>query len=198
MGAIGKFFKGFEEKPAPESHDAVEMLKADHRRVKSLVGQFEKAKNGSEKQELLGTIIKELAAHTTLEEELVYPLLDAVDHEGAEVAVEEHHVVKLVLEELSNMSAEAELVATKVKILWELVEHHVEEEEDELFPKLRKSGEDMQELGQRLAQRKQQLIRPPSARGRQQTRPAEKTVRTSKRTKGSQRKGTAARARQAS
>jgi len=159
MGAIEKFFKGLTEDKSDDGN-AIDMLKADHRRVKELVHDFERAQSGAEKQKLLNTIIKELTVHTVLEEEFVYPILDKLDHDGSEEAVEEHHVVKLVLEELSNMSAEAETVATKVKVLWEMVQHHIKEEETDLLPKVKWSGEDMQELGKRMAERKQQLTRP--------------------------------------
>lgn len=125
----------------------------------NLFKSFEKAKDKNQKQEMLNSIIKELSVHSTVEEEMVYPVIGDEDHEKAGEAVEEHHVVKLMLGELAHMQAADEKAELKVKVLAEIVRHHVREEEDELLPMLKECGEDLDSMGEEVMSRKEKLMK---------------------------------------
>lgn len=147
----------------PKQLDAVALLKQDHETVRELLSQFEKA-TGARRSKLAGQIERELKVHTTIEEEIFYPAYrDAArkkeDRQLYFEAVQEHHVVDLVLPEVEEGEDVNELKA-KAKVLKELVEHHAEEEEKEMFPRARKlfDREELRELGERLQTRKMELM----------------------------------------
>jgi len=114
-----------------------DMLKRQHREVESLFKKIEKTGEGTERRRLLDQIAEKLEMHTRLEEEIFYPALREVESRKAEEMVneayEEHHVVKLVLKELPQVDVEDERFDAKMTVLSELVQHHVEEEEKEMF-----------------------------------------------------------------
>ena len=147
------------------AQDAVALIKADHREVEKLFHEFEDAGDRAykTKQQLVSQIIKELEVHATIEEEIYYPAVEAkAKKDGKELvaeAVEEHHVVKVLLGELATMSAEDDAFDAKVTVLIENVRHHVEEEEEELLPQSEKilGDEELARLGEAMAARKQQL-----------------------------------------
>jgi hemerythrin superfamily protein len=147
------------------AQDAVALIKADHREVEKLFHEFEEAGDRAykTKQQLVSQIIKELEVHATIEEEIYYPAVDAkAKKDGKELvaeAVEEHHVVKVLLGELATMSAEDDAFDAKVTVLMENVRHHVEEEEEELLPESEEilGEEELARLGEEMAARKQQL-----------------------------------------
>jgi hemerythrin-like domain-containing protein len=150
----------------PARPDAIALLKEDHKKVKGLLGDLEKSsmRSGPRAQKLVAQIDKELEIHTTIEEEIFYPAFrDAVrskdDRKMYYEAIEEHHVVKLVLPEVKEGGMAIEEFAAKCKVLKELVEHHADEEEKEMFPEARKvlSRPELQELGERMAMRKKEL-----------------------------------------
>lgn len=140
--------------------DAIAILREDHLRVEELFSAFERARSASNKQEIVDRLIREVTVHATIEESMVYPILEnsrSVAERTAE-AYEEHHLVKVALKELSAISAEKEIVKTKMKVLRELIRHHVKEEEGDLLPKLKRSGVDLHELATQMRRRKQQLM----------------------------------------
>ena len=147
------------------AQDAVELIKSDHRKVEQLFREFEEAGDRAykTKQELVGQIVEELQVHATIEEEIYYPAVEAkARKDGKELiaeAVEEHHVVKILLGELSAMSSEDEPFDAKVTVLMENVRHHVEEEESELLPQSEKilGTDELTRLGEQMAARKRQL-----------------------------------------
>ena len=147
------------------AQDAVALIKADHREVEKLFHEFEDAGDRAykTKQQLVSQIIKELEVHATIEEEIYYPAVDAkAKKDGKELvaeAVEEHHVVKVLLGELATMSAEDDAFDAKVTVLMENVRHHVEEEEEEMLPQSEKilGEEELTRLGEVMAARKRQL-----------------------------------------
>jgi hemerythrin superfamily protein len=147
------------------AQDAVELIKSDHRKVEKLFREFEEAGDRAykTKQELVGQIVEELEVHATIEEETYYPAVEAkAKKEGKELiaeAVEEHHVVKILLGELRSMSSEDEAFDAKVTVLMENVRHHVEEEESELLPQSEKilDSDELTRLGEEMAARKRQL-----------------------------------------
>lgn len=142
--------------------DAIELLTQQHRQVTELVERFEDTESTQERQELATQVIAELRAHTTIEEEIFYPAArEAGDKLEDEILedLEEHHVVEVVLDELEGMEPGDERFAAKFVVASELVDHHVEEEEQELFPNVsRLLGEDrLRELGSAMQQRYEEL-----------------------------------------
>jgi len=153
------------KKPA-KGPDAIALLKEDHKKVKGLLGDLEKSsmRGGPRAQKLVAQIDKELTIHSQIEEEIFYPAFrDAVsskeDKKMYFEAKEENHVVKLVLPEVKEGGMANEEFAAKCKVLKELVEHHADEEEKEMFPEARKAlgRAELQELGDRMAARKKEL-----------------------------------------
>ncbi|MDB4992761.1 MAG: hemerythrin [Myxococcaceae bacterium] len=136
--------------------DALELLKKDHRTVEALFKRFDKLGDSKkkEKQKLVSEIIRELSIHAAIEEQILYPasrkLVKATEDEVLE-ALEEHHLVKWTLSELYKMKPTDERFDAKVTVLKEMVEHHVQDEENELFPQLKKLGKDkLRSLGSQL------------------------------------------------
>lgn len=124
--------------------DGITLLRQDHKTVEGLFKKFEKAGAGAfkAKRQLVDRIIEELAVHAVVEEQVFYPAVrEAVPDTEETVleALEEHHIVKWTLKELDDMDAEHERFEAKVTVLIESVRHHVEEEEGELFPEVRKA-----------------------------------------------------------
>lgn len=124
--------------------DAITLLKQDHKTVDGLFKKFEKAGDNAYKTkgDLADKVIEELSVHAFIEEQVFYPAVrEAVPDEEDTVleSLEEHHVVKWLLSELDGMSPEEERFDAKMTVLIESVRHHVEEEETELFPEVRKA-----------------------------------------------------------
>jgi hemerythrin superfamily protein len=141
--------------------DAIALLKQDHRTVEELFAQFEKAGGEGRKQKLATQICLELSVHAQIEEEIFYPACEGkVDEELVKEAYVEHDGAKLLIAEIMAGEPSDEFYDSKVKVLQEQIEHHVEEEEkrmEGLFSQARKAGLDMDALGAELAARKQQL-----------------------------------------
>jgi hemerythrin superfamily protein len=119
--------------------DAISLLKKDHRTVKSLFARFDKLGDGAvaQKKAIVKEIVRELSIHAAIEEALFYPTARAAVKAKEDLvleALEEHHVVKWLLEELSSIEPTHERFDAKVTVLKEAVNHHVEEEETDLFP----------------------------------------------------------------
>jgi len=136
--------------------DPVKLLKKQHREVEALFKRVGRAEGASERRRLMDEIGAKLTLHTKIEEEIFYPVLREVPSKKAEEMVleayEEHHVVKLVLAELPKVDPEDERFEAKMTVLEELVEHHVEEEEDEMFKLADKIDDDeLESLGERMA-----------------------------------------------
>jgi len=142
---------------------ALELLMTDHRKVEDLFSQYEDDKDGDEdaRRKLAERICAELKVHTQIEEELFYPWLrenvDDDDMEMVEEAQVEHNGAKDLIEQIEGASdIDAEYNA-KVKVLGEYVKHHVNEEENGIFPKVSDQQEELDELGQEMAARKGEL-----------------------------------------
>jgi hemerythrin superfamily protein len=145
----------------PAEKDAIALLKADHRQVEEWFAQFEKARDGERKQELATKICNALKIHTTIEEEIFYPaFLEASDdvdiHHEAEI---EHRGAKNLISEIEACSPDDEYFEPSVKVLSEMIKHHVKEEEkpDGMFAVARESQMDLVTLGEELAARKAEL-----------------------------------------
>jgi hemerythrin superfamily protein len=143
--------------------DAVALLIADHREVSDMFKQFEELSDRAKatKQKLVQKICNALIAHTQIEEEIFYPAVrdDVKDADDmVDEAVVEHQAAKDLISQLQEMDPDEDLYDAKVKVLSEEIEHHVKEEEEEMFPKAKKSGIDLKALGQEMAQRKQEIL----------------------------------------
>ena len=138
---------------------ATDLLKKQHRQVEKLFKQAEKATQPRQRRQLMDQIAEMLTMHTKIEEEVFYPAVRELGSSKAEEmideAFEEHHVVDLVLAELPNVDPEDERFEAKMTVLSELVKHHVEEEEGEMFPMAEKKlgAERIKELGQQMEQK---------------------------------------------
>ncbi len=122
--------------------DAITLLRNDHRAVEKLFKRFEKAGDRAfvEKRAVVDRIVEELSVHAAIEEQVFYPVARATVPGVEDIALEsleEHHIVKWVLDELDHLDADDERFDAKVTVLIESVRHHVEEEESEFFPKVR-------------------------------------------------------------
>ena len=143
------------------TQDAIALLKADHRQVEEWFEQFEKARDDNRKQTLATKICNALKVHTMIEEEIFYPaFLEATEdkdmHHEAEV---EHDGAKKLIEQIEASSPDDDYFDSKVKVLSEMIKHHVKEEEQAggMFAEARKSDMDLDALGERMAQRKLEL-----------------------------------------
>jgi hemerythrin superfamily protein len=134
--------------------DAIVLLKNDHKTVEKLFKQFEKLGDGAlkTKRQVVDQIIAELSTHAAIEEQHFYPTIREKAPDVADdvlEGLEEHHIVKWTLSELEDLPADAERFDAKVTVLIESVRHHVEEEEGDMFPKVREAlgRKELQELG---------------------------------------------------
>jgi hemerythrin-like domain-containing protein len=155
--------------PGALTMDVIKLLKEDHQRVKKMLAELEDTTERATKkrEELFADVQAELRLHELVEEEIVYPAfreqskLKDIVLEG----YEEHHVVDLIMDEIAGEPVTDETWAAKLKVMKENVDHHVEEEEEKTLPQARKlfSEEDLEDLGRRVAARKQQEQQPRAA-----------------------------------
>ncbi len=143
--------------------DAFELLEADHRKVEGIFEQLEPTTERAVKtrEELFGKLKTELDIHTQIEETILYPVLKKISETRAITfeGYEEHNVAKQLLADLSEMNVDSEVWTAKLKVLQESIEHHVGEEEDEMFPEARSamSKEEIEDLGNKLKAKKELL-----------------------------------------
>jgi hemerythrin superfamily protein len=142
--------------------EATAILRADHKLVSGLFAEFEKAQSSDRKRRLAEQICNELTIHAQIEEEIFYPAVKEVltkegDDELVPEATVEHQSLKQLISDIEATGTDDELFDARVKVLGEYVKHHVKEEQNEIFPKVRESELDMVELGAMLMQRKQEL-----------------------------------------
>ena len=146
---------------------AVKLLTDDHNKVKKLFKEFEKLKDGDggakEKSAIVGEICLELTIHAKVEEEIFYPAVrESIDEEDLmDEADVEHAGAKSLIAELVGMKPGDDHYDAKVTVLGEYIDHHVKEEQEEMFPKAKRAKLDMGELGERIMQRKEELLANP-------------------------------------
>ena len=140
--------------------DAVAMLKADHKKVSELFAQFEKSRSPSKKRALVTEICMELTMHSQLEEEIFYPAVKAAlrDKELVPEATVEHASVKDLISQVRDAEPGGEEYDAKVKVMSEYVKHHVKEEQNEMFPRAKKTRLDMAALAEQMSARKAELL----------------------------------------
>ncbi|MBV6321187.1 hemerythrin domain-containing protein [Duganella violaceipulchra] len=155
-------------KPIPtetDPQDAITLLAEDHEHVKSLFEQYEELgeRAHATKQKLALQICAELTKHATAEEEIFYPAVRAASKADdiVDEALVEHASAKDLIAQIIAMESTDDMYDAKVKVLSELIDHHVNEEETEMFPKARKAKLDLDALGAEIAARKEQVELPP-------------------------------------
>ena len=149
----------------PAAKDAIALLKADHEAVSALFADYEKTHSSNKKKALVAEICTELSVHMQIEEEILYPAVKAALKDKLLVpeATVEHNGIKDLIAQLEGIEPDGEMYDAKVKVLSEYVEHHVDEEQDEMFPKAKAATSlDLVELGAQMAARKTDLL---AARG---------------------------------
>ena len=152
-------------RPTPSTdspRDAIALLKQDHRTVSALFEEFEKAEE-EEQSAIAQRVCQLLTVHATIEEELLYPAAkeafdDEEDDDLVNEAEVEHSTAKDLIAKIEGMSSDDEHFKATVKVLGEYIKHHVKEEENELFPQLKKTELDLKELGGPLSERKYALM----------------------------------------
>ena len=150
---------------SPNENDPIALLETDHRRFEDLLKQGGKTTERAVKSRtaLLDTITAELKIHELIEESVLYPALKP-HAEARDIVLEgfqEHHVADLIVKELHDLARDDERWGAKFKVLKESIEHHIEEEEGEMFPTARQvlSPEELKDLGARMREMKQGLER---------------------------------------
>jgi hemerythrin superfamily protein len=143
------------EDPMAETMNAVDLLARDHREVENLFAQYESATEAERKTQVAHQVVHDLAVHGEIEELRFYPRLREVLEDGdrlADEAIEEHLAIKETLNAIDSMSADEDGFDARMRELMAEVRHHVEEEERELFPRIRQalSEDDLRELGERM------------------------------------------------
>ena len=145
-----------------EGVDAIALLTEDHENVAQMFEQYEALgdRAHASKKKLATQICTELTKHALAEEEIFYPAVRAAGKDKEDLideATVEHASAKELIAQILEMEPSEDLYDAKVKVLGELIEHHVKEEEEEMFPKARKAGLDMQQLGALIAERKAEM-----------------------------------------
>lgn len=143
--------------------NGLDLLREDHRRVESLLQRFENLGERGDrrvKERVARQICAELLLHARLEESILYPISrEALDADSnIDEAEVEHEGVETLIQKLNDMDADDEQFDATVKVLGEQVQHHVEEEENELFPLIEASGMGLDALGDELVTRRQELL----------------------------------------
>lgn len=145
-----------------EEMDAVAMLKADHRKVEEIFASFEKARGKDRKKALAEQACLELKVHTIIEEEVFYPACRGqVEEDMLNEAYVEHDAAKLLINDIEAGGPDEAFYDAKVKVLSEMIEHHVKEEEarsEGLFSRARAAGLDMEALADRMRARKKSAM----------------------------------------
>jgi hemerythrin-like domain-containing protein len=142
---------------------AIALLTADHDKVKKLFKQFERLHEDQDDEgaaQIAAQICNELTVHATIEEELFYPQVrDAIDDADlVDEAEVEHATAKDLIAQIESMDSTDDKYAAKVMVLGEYINHHIKEEQNEMFPKARRAKLDMEALGEQLIQRKHDLM----------------------------------------
>lgn len=157
---------GETRQPLGETMSALDLLTQDHEKVLGIFEDFEATQDTTEQASLVKMALAELTIHATLEEEIFYPTVqrELDERDLVDEAFEEHHAAKLLIAELETMTPVEERYAAKFKVLAEMVRHHIDEEENELFPLVEGLDIDLSQLGSRMMDRKEELSQSASFR----------------------------------
>jgi hemerythrin superfamily protein len=148
------------KKAGPSAADGIALLEADHREVEGYFTQYKEADSEDEKKLLAQKICAALRVHAQIEEEIFYPAARKAtkDNDLLDEATVEHAGAKVLIAEIEAMQPGMPLYDAKVTVLGEQIQHHVKEEEGELFPKVRETRLDLKALGTQMAERKAELM----------------------------------------
>ena len=140
-------------------NNAISLLEADHQAVSTLFKKYEKATDKADKKALVSKICMELSVHAQVEEEIFYPQFTKAlnDEELVPEAIVEHKTLKDLIDEVEGKDPSGEMFDAKIKVMSEYVQHHVKEEEGEMFPKAKKSTMDLEKIGAEIIARKSEL-----------------------------------------
>ncbi|MDH4394272.1 MAG: hemerythrin domain-containing protein [Limnobacter sp.] len=146
-------------KKTTKSQNAIAILRADHALVSELFSEYQKTRSLPKKRALVAQICHELTVHAQVEEEIFYPAVKATLKDKALVpeATVEHATLKELISQVEGHEPEGEMFAARMMVLCEYVKHHVKEEQNEMFPKVKSSKLDLKDLGSRILARKQEL-----------------------------------------
>jgi hypothetical protein len=149
-----------ETKTQAASPTAFELLEQDHREVEEWFDEYDELKEDNRKGDLAEKICLALKVHAQIEEEIFYPEAREAtkDNDLIDEAVVEHATVKNLIGEIEAMEVGEELYDAKMRVLGEMVKHHIKEEEEELFPELEAAKMDLDAVGKEIAERKEQLM----------------------------------------
>ena len=144
----------------PKAQEATALLRADHKLVSALFAEYEKTNSTDKKKQLVSEICAELSVHAQVEEEIFYPAVKLAlkDTELVPEATVEHETLRSLIAQVEGVEPNGEMFDAKIKVLSEYVQHHVKEEQEEMFPKARETDLDMSALGAQLAERKAELF----------------------------------------
>jgi iron-sulfur cluster repair protein YtfE (RIC family) len=156
--------------------DAISLLKADHARFRELLGQLADTEAGdAERANIFAALKARLVAHETIEEEILYPALQpfAQTEEIVAHSYEEHHVVDLLVDELTVLSFSDAAWGAKAHVMQENLEHHMKDEEEDLFPKAKRllSANALGDLGTLMEERREEVLASPAAKPGAKTTP---------------------------
>jgi hemerythrin superfamily protein len=144
-----------------KKQDAIELLKRDHAEVKKAFKDFEKAKykDPNACKEFVASICKAIEMHAKLEEEIFYPAVRAriKDDDLMNEAQVEHNSAKVLIADIRKLSGDDPMLKASAMVLSEYIQHHVKEEENEMFPKVKRAKLDLEGLAQQMLERKEQL-----------------------------------------
>lgn len=158
--ALINFKEFIMQTPSDYKHNnAIALLEADHQVVNALFKKYEIATDNSEKKKLVSKICKALTIHAQVEEDVFYPQFKKAlnDTELVPEATVEHNTLKDLIAQVDGIEPNGEMYDAKIKVMCEYVKHHVKEEENEMFPKAKKSNMDLEQIGVEIIARKEEL-----------------------------------------
>jgi hemerythrin superfamily protein len=148
-------------KARKKKQDAIELLKRDHADVKKAFKQFEKAKykDPNACKEFIASICRDIEMHAAVEEEIFYPAVRAKikDDDLMNEAQVEHNSAKQLIAEIEKLAGDDPMLKASATVLSEYVNHHVKEEEREMFPKVKRAKLDLEALAEQILERKDEL-----------------------------------------
>ncbi len=152
--------KKSKSKKTPKAQNATTLLRADHKLVSGLFAEYEKTRSIEKKKQLVAKICTELSVHAQVEEEIFYPAVKLALKDSGLIpeATVEHATLKDLIAQVEGVEPDGEMFDAKIKVMCEYVEHHVKEEQTEMFPKAKAAKLDTAELGARLSERKTELL----------------------------------------
>ena len=143
-----------------KTQDAIVLLRTDHKLVDGLFKEYEDTNSAAKKKQIVAKICTELSIHAQVEEEIFYPAVKKALKDKVLVpeATVEHASLKELIAQIEGKEPDGEMYDAKVKVLSEYVKHHVKEEQNEMFPKAKSSNLDLMNLGEKIGQRKTELM----------------------------------------